>query len=136
MGCFVKQFYNFLIYIFLIFSFDKNIIINANQKKINKLEINNLFNYNSKMSTQNKYNKMNKKIDKSELIDNKILEVGKPLFVDHLIYPILGILESFLYAKFLEPDMKILSKKQLLEKENNVSPFVLNWRKQYKENFM
>lgn len=50
--------------------------------------------------------------------------------------PILGILESFLYAKFLEPDMKILSKKQLLEKENNVSPFVLNWRKQYNENFM
>ena len=99
MGCFVKKFYNFLIYIFLIFSFDKNIIINANQKKINKLEINNLFNYNSKMSTQNKYNKMNKKIDKSELIDNKILEVGKPLFVDHLIYPILGILESIIVSR-------------------------------------
>ena len=48
----------------------------------------------------------------------------------------LGDLETFLYSKFLEPDMLILSKKALLNQENDVSTFVLKWRNQYKNNFM
>ena len=48
----------------------------------------------------------------------------------------LGDLETFLYSKFLEPDMLILSKKALLNQENDVSSFVLKWREQYKFNFM
>ena len=47
-----------------------------------------------------------------------------------------GLLETFLYSKFLEPDMLILSKKKLLQNEDNVSPFVLKWRQQYSKNFL
>ena len=55
--------------------------------------INNLF--------RNNNNNMNRILEDKTIdnIDNKIFEIGKPLFVDQLIYPILGIIESIFISK-------------------------------------
>ena len=53
-----------------------------------KLNIKNIKSFNNLFRNNNNMDRINK-FDSNENIDNKISEIGKPLFVDQLIYPIL-----------------------------------------------
>ena len=68
----------------------------TNTKKILNSNINNLFKSNRVMKRIN----INDSNDINFEIDKKIIDIGKPLFIDHLIYPILGILETIIISKF------------------------------------
>ena len=63
-----------------------------------KLNIKNIKSFNNLFRNNNNMDRINK-FDSIENIDNKISEIGKPLFVDQLIYPILGIIESIFISK-------------------------------------
>ena len=68
----------------------------SNTKKILNSNINNLFKSNREMERINNFDSNNINFE----IDKKIIDIGKPLFIDHLIYPILGILETIIVSKF------------------------------------
>ncbi len=63
-----------------------------------KFNIKNIKSFNNLFRNNNNMDRINK-FDSKENIDNKISEIGKPLFVDQLIYPILGIIESIFISK-------------------------------------
>lgn len=90
-----------MIFLIILFLLTFNYLFFIGDCKIHN--INNNFNIKSKLTFKKKITNNINMLNEKEIkdIDNEIINLGKPLIVDNISYPILGILESIIISKMI-----------------------------------